>query len=192
MRGLQHQVSLPASSDIQMVDSAGLTARYLQARWRPSARRCKRDAKWLARLNQSYATAQAAVPASIHPLRSAHNPGLICLRDRALGAQRTCCSLLFNIDLYVDLYTTACTCPGVLSQPGKTTCRGSVSASVRCSASAVDRFGRSGDASSDTLQRGVPAVLSNLHALYQFSRPHTMLGTFISICSVSLLAMVCV
>ena len=112
---LQHQVCLPASSDIQMVDSAGLTARYLQARWRPSARRCKRDAQWLARLNQSYATAQAAVPATIHPQRSAHNPGLICLRDRALGAQRTCCSLLFNFDLYVDLYTAACTCVQVSS-----------------------------------------------------------------------------
>lgn len=58
---------------------------------------------------------------------------------------------------------------------------------VSCSASAVDQFGRSNDAS---LQSGVPAVLSNLQALYQFSRPHTMLGTFISICSVSLLAMV--
>ena len=59
---------------------------------------------------------------------------------------------------------------------------------VSCSASTVDQFGRSNDAS---LQSGVPAVLSNLQALYQFSRPHTMLGTFISICSVSLLAMVC-
>ena len=58
---------------------------------------------------------------------------------------------------------------------------------VCCSASAVDQFGRSNDAS---LQSGVPAVLGNLQALYQFSRPHTMLGTFISICSVSLLAMV--
>lgn len=98
-----------------------------------------------------------------------------------------CCSCMF-------LYTTACMhiCPGVLSQPSYITCQGSVSAPVRCSASAVDRFGRSSDASSDTLQRGVPAVLSNLQALYQFSRPHTMLGTFISICSVSLLAMVCI
>ncbi|DBA79176.1 TPA: hypothetical protein ACH3X1_008999 [Trebouxia sp. C0004] len=162
MRGLQHQVFLLASSDIHIVDSAGFTARCLQARWRPSAQRCKRDAKRLARLNQSYTTAQAAVPAGIHPQRSAQNPGLICLPNRALG---------------------------VLSQPSKTTCGGSVLASVRCSASAVDRFGRSSDAASDTLQRGVPAVLSNLHALYQFSRPHTMLGTFISICSVSLLAM---
>ncbi|KAL3150572.1 hypothetical protein ABBQ32_000382 [Trebouxia sp. C0010 RCD-2024] len=57
---------------------------------------------------------------------------------------------------------------------------------ARCSASAVDQFGRSNDAS---LQSGMPAILSNVQALYQFSRPHTMLGTFISICSVSLLAM---
>ena len=61
---------------------------------------------------------------------------------------------------------------------------------VCCSASAVDRFGRSDDASPASLQQGVPAILSNVQALYQFSRPHTMLGTFISICSVSLLAMV--
>ncbi len=107
MRGLQHQVSLLASSDVQIVDSAGLTARHFQARWRPSARRCKRDAKRLARLHQSYATAKAAVPAGIHSQRSAQTPGLICFRHRALGAQRTRCSLLFNVDLYVDLYTSA-------------------------------------------------------------------------------------
>ena len=61
---------------------------------------------------------------------------------------------------------------------------------ISCSASTVDQFGRSNEASSSALQSSVAVVLSNLQALYQFSRPHTMLGTFISICSVSLLAMV--
>ncbi len=190
MRGVQHQISLLASPDVQIVDCAGLTARCFQARWRPSARCCKRDAKRIVRLHQPYATAQAAVPVGIHHQKSAQGSRLICLGHRALGAQQTRCSCSL-VDLYF-VHNCMHICPGVLSQPSKTTCGGSVSASVRCSASAVDRFGRSSDASSDTLQRGVPAVLSNLHALYQFSRPHTMLGTFISICSVSLLAMVCV
>ena len=59
---------------------------------------------------------------------------------------------------------------------------------TQCSASAAGQFSRSQDASA--LQSDVPALVANLRALYQFSRPHTMLGTFISICSVSLLAMV--
>ena len=105
MRGLQHQVSLLASSDTQSVGSMRLTARCVQARCLPFARRCKRDAKRLARLHQPHVTAEAAVSAGIHSQRSAQIPGLICLRNRALGAQRTRCSLLFN----VDLYTTACT-----------------------------------------------------------------------------------
>jgi hypothetical protein len=108
MRGvLQHQVSLLASSDVQIVDTAGLTARRFQASWRPSARRCKRDAKRLARLHHSYATSQAAVPAGIHPQRSAQIPGLICLHSRVLGTQHTL--LLSIVDWYVVLYTIACT-----------------------------------------------------------------------------------
>jgi len=96
MRGVQHPVSLLASPDVQIVNSAGLTARCFQARWRPSVRRCKRDAKRIARLHQSYATAQAAVPAGIHHQTSTQDPGLMCLRHRALGAQRTRCRLLFT------------------------------------------------------------------------------------------------
>ena len=42
-----------------------------------------------------------------------------------------------------------------------------------------------GAARVDTRQLG-----SFLRALFQFSRPHTMLGTFVSICSISLLALV--
>ena len=62
------------------------------------------------------------------------------------------------------------------------------SITAQCSASAAGQFGRSQDSSA--LQSDVPALVAYLRALYQFSRPHTMLGTFISICSVSLLAMV--
>lgn len=108
MRGVQHQISLLASPDVQIVDCAGLTARCFQARWRPSARCCKRDAKRIVRLHQPYATAQAAVPVGIHHQKSAQGSRLICLGHRALGAQQTRCSCSL-VDLYFDLYTTACT-----------------------------------------------------------------------------------
>lgn len=40
------------------------------------------------------------------------------------------------------------------------------------------------------LEEGLAVVPQKLSALYRFSRPHTMLGTFISVCSVSALAVV--
>ena len=85
---------------------------------------------------------------------------------------------------------SAYTGSGVIHQHPKLGQRFKQQKPVSCSASAVDQFGRSNDASSNALEGSAVAVLSNAQALYQFSRPHTMLGTFISICSVSLLAMV--
>lgn len=40
------------------------------------------------------------------------------------------------------------------------------------------------------LEEGLAVAPQKLSALYRFSRPHTMLGTFISVCSVSALAVV--
>lgn len=40
------------------------------------------------------------------------------------------------------------------------------------------------------LEGGLADAPQKLDALYRFSRPHTMLGTFISVCSVSALAVV--
>lgn len=40
------------------------------------------------------------------------------------------------------------------------------------------------------IEEGLAALPQNLSALYRFTRPHTMLGTFISILSVSALAVV--
>ena len=40
------------------------------------------------------------------------------------------------------------------------------------------------------LEEGLAAVPQTLNAFYRFSRPHTMLGTFISVLSVSALALV--
>ena len=40
------------------------------------------------------------------------------------------------------------------------------------------------------LQEGIAAIPQFLSALYRFTRPHTMLGTFISVISVSALAVV--
>lgn len=40
-----------------------------------------------------------------------------------------------------------------------------------------------------TAQQRIDAVGATLNAFYRFTRPHTMLGTFISVCSISLLAM---
>ena len=40
------------------------------------------------------------------------------------------------------------------------------------------------------LEEGLAAVPQTLSAFYRFSRPHTMLGTFISVLSVSALALV--
>lgn len=41
-----------------------------------------------------------------------------------------------------------------------------------------------------TLQDRLETVGGAFHALYRFSRPHTMLGTLVSVCSVSLMALV--
>ncbi len=40
------------------------------------------------------------------------------------------------------------------------------------------------------LEEGLAAVPQTLSAFYRFSRPHTMLGTFVSVLSVSALAVV--
>lgn len=42
----------------------------------------------------------------------------------------------------------------------------------------------------DQLEERLAAVPQTLNAFYRFSRPHTMLGTFVSVVSVSTLAVV--
>ena len=43
----------------------------------------------------------------------------------------------------------------------------------------------------DALEEVTTAVTAYGSALYRFSRPHTLFGTFVSVCSVSSLALVC-
>ena len=42
----------------------------------------------------------------------------------------------------------------------------------------------------DAMRLGLQAAAAYLGAVYRFSRPHTIIGTFISVCSVSALALV--
>ena len=54
----------------------------------------------------------------------------------------------------------------------------------------MGRLDAGDEAAASSLVDHLRNVASHLHVLYKFARPHTLIGTFISICSVSLLALV--
>ncbi|CAL8468499.1 g8039 [Coccomyxa elongata] len=59
---------------------------------------------------------------------------------------------------------------------------------ITCTAINRQMVAHEDSAVSIPLEEGLAVVPQKLSALYRFSRPHTMLGTFISVCSVSALA----
>ena len=61
---------------------------------------------------------------------------------------------------------------------------------VAARSTALERFEEESEEDTlEALEVTLPAH-NNLHAFFKFSRPHTMLGTFVSIVSVSLMAVV--
>lgn len=57
---------------------------------------------------------------------------------------------------------------------------------------ALRQYGGSGESqeSAGAVQEKLAAMAAPLRSFYKFSRPHTMIGTFCSVCSISLLALV--
>ncbi|KAK9863710.1 hypothetical protein WJX84_010623 [Apatococcus fuscideae] len=58
---------------------------------------------------------------------------------------------------------------------------------IHCTA--LRQYSGSGDESAGAVQEKLSALAGSLKSFYNFSRPHTMIGTFCSVCSVSLLAL---
>ena len=63
---------------------------------------------------------------------------------------------------------------------------------VESSPAAYQEFVFTGTAAAVAAQQPLPSWTQHLHALLKFSRPHTMLGTFVSVTSISLLSLVSV
>ena len=113
-------------------------------------------------------------------------------------------------DLDTDLFCAECCCscrcrlikaPGATGLPRQCLWLRQQSACLRqwqtrrrqlagIQATAVGRLDAGDEAAASSLVDHLRNVASHLHILYKFARPHTLIGTFISICSVSLLALV--